>query len=79
MLRRARIVLENCRKINLSPFPPANKVRFESTDKSEEIICTGILEEGGIIKLDVPLLDYYEVGEEVKVTLFLQDEEDLAS
>ena len=58
---------------------PANKVRSESTDKSEEIICRGILEEGGIIKLDVPLLDYFEVGEEVKVTLFLPDEEDLAS
>jgi len=58
---------------------PENKVRTESCDKSEGIICTGILEEGGIIKLDVPLLEYFEVGEEVKVTIFLPDEEDPAS
>ncbi|MBL7178212.1 MAG: hypothetical protein ISS66_20500 [Desulfobacteraceae bacterium] len=50
----------------------------ESGEKPEEIICTGILTDRGTIKVDQPLLDYFEVGEKVKVTIFLPDEEDPA-
>ncbi len=55
-----------------------NKFSTENGEKPEEIIGTGILEDGGIIKVDAPLLDYFEVGEKVKVTIFLPDEEDPA-
>jgi len=56
-----------------------NNVSAESGEKPEEIICTGILEDNGIIKVDVPLLDYFEVGEKVKVTILVPDQEDPAS
>ena len=56
-----------------------NKVSTESGEKPEEIMCKGILTDRGTIKVDVSLLDYFEVGEKVKVTIFLPDEEDPAS
>ena len=56
-----------------------NKVSTENGDKPEDIWCTGILTDRGTIEVDVSLLDYFEVGEKVKVTIFLPDEEDPAS
>ena len=54
-------------------------VSTESGEKPEEIICTGILTDRGTIEVDVSLLDYFKVGEKVKVTIFLPDQEDPAS
>ncbi len=56
-----------------------NMVSTERGEKPEEIICTGILTDRGTIEVNVSLLDYFEVGEKVKVTIFLPDEEDPAS
>ena len=57
---------------------PASPYLAESGEKPEEIICTGILTDRGTIKVDLSLLDYFEVGEKVKVTIFLSDQEDPA-
>ena len=48
----------------------------ENGEKPVEIICTGILTDRGTIEVDAPLLDYFKVGEKVKVTIFLPDQED---
>ncbi len=80
------ITLQTCQRPPLgsskqrinSDMERENNAGTESGEKHEEIICTGILTDRGTIKVDVPLLNYFEEGEKVKVTIFVLDQEDPA-